>query len=52
MEITLNYTERPDDNDHQAYSFHTTKKEYELFYNDTDKYKKTLNITKHALNTN
>lgn len=44
MEITLNYTERPDGNDHQAFSFYTTNKAYELFYNNTENYKKTLNL--------
>ena len=44
IEITLNYTEKPDDNDHQVFSFYTTKKSYELFYNDTEKYKKCFEI--------
>ena len=44
MEITLNYTERPDGNDHQAFSFYTTNKAYELFYNNTKNYKKMLNL--------
>lgn len=44
MEITLNYTERPDDNSHQVFPFYTTNKTYELFYNNTENYKKTLNL--------